>query len=105
MKPDDLCPQPSRVPPLATRPHSPPIYLTSVWECDSPEQADLLLGGSAVAEGQAGHVYQRDSQPNADLLAAKCNALHGAERGVVTSSGMAALSVALLAHVRSGDEV
>jgi len=105
MKPDDLCPQPSHVPPLATRPHSPPIYLTSVWECDSPEQADRLLGGATTADGLAGHVYQRDSQPNADLLAAKCSALHGAHRGVVTSSGMAALSVALLATLKAGDEV
>lgn len=104
MNPDDLCPRPSHVPPLATRPHSPPIYLTSVWECDSPEQADALLGGASGTE-QAGHVYQRDSQPNATLLAEKCAALHGAERGVVTASGMAALSVALLAHAQAGDEV
>lgn len=105
MKPDDLCPQPSHVPPLATRPHSPPIYLTSVWQCASPEQADALLGGAATADGAAAHVYQRDSQPNADLLAARCAALHGAERGVVTSSGMSAIAVALLAVAQAGDEV
>ncbi len=115
MKPDDICPRPSHVPPLSTRPHSPPIYLTSVWECDSPEQADALLGGAGYRDADAsrspgtrspeiGHVYQRDSQPNADLLAAKCRALHGAERGVVTSSGTSALSVALLALMKQGDE-
>jgi cystathionine beta-lyase/cystathionine gamma-synthase len=43
-----------------------------------------------------GYVYQRDGHPNGDQLAEQCRLLHGAERAVITSSGMAALSAAVL---------
>ena len=99
-RPDDICPRPQPLPPLPTQPHSPPIFPASVWECDSPEQADAMLGGQ-----QAGYVYQRDGHPNADLLAEKCRQLHGADRAAVTASGMGALSAALLSQLRSGDHV
>ena len=98
IRPDDICPRPQHLPPLPTRPHAAPIFAASVWECESPEQADAMLGGKA-----AGYVYQRDSHPNADLLAEKCRELHGAERALVTGSGMGALSAALLSQLQSGD--
>ncbi|MEX0977447.1 MAG: hypothetical protein WDZ48_01260 [Pirellulales bacterium] len=43
--PDDLCPRPERVSEGPTRGHAPPIYLSSVYECRDPEQADALLDG------------------------------------------------------------
>lgn len=98
INPADLCPQPRHLPPLPTRPHATPIYPASVWACDSPQQADALLGGR-----DAGYVYQRDGHPNAYLLAEKLKALHAADCGAVTTSGMAALSAALLAHLGMGD--
>jgi cystathionine beta-lyase/cystathionine gamma-synthase len=100
MSPDDICPRPQSLPPLSTTPHSPPIYPASVWECESPQQADEVLGGKTP-----GYVYQRDGHPNADLLAAKCRELHGAERAAITATGMAALSVPLLALLQAGDHV
>jgi cystathionine beta-lyase/cystathionine gamma-synthase len=96
--PADLCPKPQPLPPLPTRPLAPPIYPTSVWGCDSPQQADALLAGR-----EAGYVYQRDGHPNAYLLAEKLKLLHSAKCGAVTASGMAALSAALLSQVRMGD--
>ncbi len=98
MLPDDLCPRPLPLPPLATTPHAPPIYPTSVWACESPQQADDLLAGR-----EAGYVYQRDGHPNAYLLSEKCRQLHGAERAIVTGSGMAALAAALLSQLSAGD--
>ncbi len=95
---DDLCPRPLPLPPLATTPHAPPIYATSVWQCDSPEQADAVLAGR-----ESGYVYQRDGHPNAFLLAEKCRQLHGAERAAATASGMAALAAALLSQLAAGD--
>ncbi len=97
IRPDDICPRPQPLPPLPTQPHAPPIYPASVWECDSPQQADAMLGGNAP-----GYVYQRDRHPNADLLAEKCRQLHGADRAIVTASGMGALSAALLAQLEAG---
>jgi len=86
------------MPPQVTHPHAPPIFTASVWECDTPQQADDLLGGKL-----AGYVYQRDGHPNADLLAEKCRQLHGTERAAITASGMAALAAALLSQLQSGE--
>ncbi len=98
--PADICPRPQPLPPLPTRPHAPPIFPSSVWECDSPQQADALLSGR-----EAGYVYQRDGHPNAFLLADKLKLLHEAPRGAVTNSGMAALAAALLSQLQMGDHV
>src|SRR4029079_15155481 len=99
-EPSDICPRPQPLPPLPTRPHAPAIFPTSVWECESPQQADAILG-----EREVGYVDQRDGNPNASLLAEKLRQLQGAERAAVTASGMAALSAALLALLESGDHV
>lgn len=81
-------------------PHTPPIHLTSVWACESPSQADAILGGQ-----QAGFVYARDGNPNASELAEICQKLHRAERAIVTSSGMSATAAAMLATLSTGDHV
>lgn len=60
----------------------------------------MLLAGK-----EPGYVYQRDGNPNTDMLAEKCAALHGAERAAITATGMGALSVALLSQLCSGDHV
>jgi cystathionine beta-lyase/cystathionine gamma-synthase len=97
---DDLCPRSIHLPATPTRPHTPPLVAASVWECDDPEQADRLLSGA-----ESGYVYQRDGHPNADALAEKCRDLHAADRAIVTSSGMAALAVALLSQAAAGSHV
>jgi cystathionine beta-lyase/cystathionine gamma-synthase len=98
-RPDDLCPAPSEIL-IPVNTLAPPIYPTSVYRCGSPEEADRILAGELP-----GYVYQRDGHPNAAMLAEKCRALHGAERAAVTSSGMAALSLATLALLQPGDHV
>lgn len=98
--PDDLCPRPPRLPEQATAPHSPPIYLSSVYECRDPEQADALLAGR-----EQGYVYARDGHPNADMLAEQCRRLHGAEQAAIAGSGMAALALVVLSQLKSGDHV
>lgn len=100
MKPDDFLPRPEHLKAYATQPHATPIVLTSVWECESPAQADAMLGGA-----EPGYVYQRDGHPNAAALAAKLNELEQAPHGIVVASGMAAISTALLATVGQGDHV
>lgn len=87
-------------PEQTTRPAAPPIYLASVYACDDTDQARDMLAGA-----RPGYVYQRDRHPNADMFGEKCRQLHGAQRAVVTSSGMAALSAALLSQLVQGDHV
>lgn len=99
-RPDDLCPRPPQLPPQPCPPHAPPLLLSSVYECASPDQAEALLSGQSP-----GYVYARDGHPNADMLAEKCRALHGAERAVVVGSGMAATAAALLSQLQAGDHL
>ena len=98
--PSEICARPQPLGALPTRPHAPPIYPASVWECESPQQADALLSGA-----EAGYVYQRDGNPNAFLLAEKLKQLHGAGCGAVTATGMGALAAALLSQLQAGDHV
>jgi cystathionine beta-lyase/cystathionine gamma-synthase len=100
MSPDDLCPRPDRLPPQPTEPLAAPIFLSAVYRCDDPAQADSLLAGK-----ETGFVYSRDGHPNAELLSEKCRQLHGADRAVICGSGMAALAAALLSQLRSGDHL
>lgn len=98
--PDDICPKPPPPVALPAAPHAPPIYLSSVYECLDPAQAEALLGGS-----EPGYVYARDGHPNADQLAEKCRLLHGAERAIITSTGMSALALVVLSQLSPGDHV
>lgn len=99
-KTDDVCAEPVSSAPLTTRPASPPIHLSAVYGCESPEQAEQLLRGEVD-----GYVYQRDGHPNSDQLAEKCRQLHNAERAMVFASGMSAMAAVLLARVRQGEHV
>ncbi|MEO8165422.1 MAG: aminotransferase class I/II-fold pyridoxal phosphate-dependent enzyme, partial [Betaproteobacteria bacterium] len=98
--PDDICPRPDKPVAHTTQPMAPAIYPTSVWMCNDTNQADQLLAGELE-----GYVYQRDGHPNADAFADKVAALHRAERVAITSSGMAALSLAILTQLEPGDHV
>jgi cystathionine beta-lyase/cystathionine gamma-synthase len=98
--PDDICPQPGRLPTAPTEPLAAPIWLSSVYRCTDPEQAEALLAGTLP-----GHVYSREGHPNAQLLAEKCGSLHAAPHAAVVASGMAALAAVLLAQCQQGDHV
>jgi cystathionine beta-lyase/cystathionine gamma-synthase len=100
MKPEDICPAHDSLPEMPATPHSAPIWLASVYRCDSPQQAAALLSRS-----EPGYVYQRDGHPNADILAEKIARLHGAERAMITSCGMSALAVLVLSQLGRGDHL
>jgi methionine-gamma-lyase len=58
------------------------------------------------AEGKSkAYIYTRYGNPTLAVAEAKLAALEGAEAAVVTASGMAAISSALLAVLKSGDEL
>ena len=54
---------------------------------------------------EQGYVYAREGHPNADLLAARIDALEGGEGGLIMGSGMAAVTAALMGLLSSGDHV
>jgi O-succinylhomoserine sulfhydrylase len=90
----------TQVPTSPEREHSVPVYLTSSFVFDDAEQARALF-----ADEIRGNIYSRYSNPNADELVRKLCVLEGAEDGIATASGMAAVFVALGSLLSAGDHV
>ena len=79
---------------------APPLYLTSTYTQDSIETFDQIRLGE-----KQGYVYGRTRNPTQALLEERLASLEGAEAGVVTASGMAAISATLFSLLQSGDEI
>ena len=87
-------------PEFTTRSSAPPLYLTTAFDIESLEQLDSVTGGR-----EKGYIYTRDGNPNHEAFTNDVAALEHAEAGVVTASGMGALTAVLMAMVKSGDHV
>lgn len=102
--PPDLHPETlairAQTPRSDAREHSVPLYLTSSFTFESAEQARALF-----ADEIPGNIYSRYSNPNTDELVHKLCLLEGAEAGVATASGMAAVFAALAPLLGAGDHV
>lgn len=96
----EICTQHIPVPPNPVQPTRNSIHVTSVYVCDDAEQAGHLL-----SQELPGFAYQRNGHPNEFVIGKRCAELHAADFGAVTSSGMAALSLALLSVLKQGDDV
>ncbi|MDE1819396.1 MAG: aminotransferase class I/II-fold pyridoxal phosphate-dependent enzyme [Euryarchaeota archaeon] len=75
----------------------PPIYQTSTYHYPAPF--------SEAREPGRVHLYTRVDNPNQEQAGEVIRRLEGAEAGRVFSSGMAALSAALLGLLKQGEEV
>ncbi|MFT6955476.1 MAG: O-succinylhomoserine sulfhydrylase [Halieaceae bacterium] len=80
--------------------HSEPIFLTSSYIFDSAADAAQRFSGD-----QPGNVYSRYTNPTVRSFEQRIAALEGAEQGVGTSSGMAAILSTCMALLKSGDHV
>jgi O-succinylhomoserine sulfhydrylase len=80
--------------------HSVPVYETSSFIFESAEEARDVF-----AETKEGHIYTRYSNPNSDEFIAKLCALEGAEEGIATSSGMAAVFLSMVSFLLPGDHL
>jgi len=80
--------------------YSVPIFVTSSFIFDSAEEAR-----SVFADEKEGHIYSRFSNPNNDEFVEKLCLLEGTEDGISTATGMAAIFLALTAHLRAGDHI
>nr|WP_239479611.1 PLP-dependent transferase [Actibacterium sp. 188UL27-1] len=77
-----------------------PLQPSVVYGAESPDGLDDLYEGRAE-----GWTYAREGHPNAATLAARINALEGAEGGHVMGSGMAAITAVMLGLCQAGDHV
>lgn len=77
-----------------------PVYNSVTFGYDNTEQ------WMKVATGQEpGHIYSRNTNPTVRPLEEKIRILDGAEEATSFSTGMAAISNTLFAHLRPGDRV
>jgi methionine-gamma-lyase len=76
------------------------IIRSSTFTFSSAEEMRLWAEGKNKA-----YIYTRYGNPTLSVAEKKIAALEGAEAAVVTSSGMAAISSALLAALKAGDEL
>ncbi|MDZ4136385.1 MAG: aminotransferase class I/II-fold pyridoxal phosphate-dependent enzyme [Paracoccaceae bacterium] len=77
-----------------------PLQPSVAYASESPDQLDAQYQGAVK-----GFTYAREGHPNAEVLAAKIDALEGAVGGVILGSGMAAVTAVLLGVLRAGDHV
>src|SRR5262245_18378777 len=89
------------MPPLGgSIPVVPPLYTSSVYTLPDLDALDSIL-----ADGAPGFIYARDGHPNARFLAEAIQKLESAAWGAICSSGMAAITAALVALVKQGDRI
>ena len=80
--------------------HSTPIYATSSFIFENAEEAR-----AAFADEIEANIYSRYSNPNTDEFISKLCLLEETEDGIATSTGMAAIFLALTSHLRAGDHI
>ena len=88
------------MPDSASRPVVPPLQPSVVYASSSADALDAQYEGR-----MAGYTYAREGHPNADMLAEKIDWLEGGEGGLITGSGMAAISAMFLGLLSRGDHV
>jgi methionine-gamma-lyase len=77
-----------------------PIVRTSSFTFSNTEEMKRWAEGKSSA-----YIYTRYANPTLAVAEAKLAALEGGEAAVVTSSGMSAISSALLSQLQAGDEL
>lgn len=80
--------------------HSVPIFATSSYVFENAEHARALF-----AKEEEGNIYSRYSNPNNDEFVEKLCLLEGAEAGISTASGMAAMFVSIASFLNQGDHI
>lgn len=77
---------------------NPPIHQTATYGATSQEHFEDLCHNW-------GHVYARESNPTTDELAKTLALIEGCDAGVVTASGMGAVTSMFFSQVKSGDHI
>lgn len=88
----------------------PPVFLSSTFTFPSADAGreffDIATGRAAARnDADAGLVYARYNHPNAQIVEERLALLEGADAGALFSSGMAAITTAMMAHCRPGDVI
>ncbi len=79
---------------------SPPIFQTSIFCYSSYEDFT-----KALADETQSYLYTRGNNPTVNLVEEKIAALEGGEKAKLVSSGVAAMSQAVMAFIKTGDHI
>lgn len=77
-----------------------PIYMNTVFAFDDVETLDAVYAGE-----EKGYVYSRMANPTTDSLSEMMAQIEEGEDARVYGSGMAAITMAIIANVKAGDHV
>ncbi|MFU8815158.1 MAG: cystathionine gamma-synthase family protein [Pseudomonadales bacterium] len=85
----------------------PPIFLTSTFVFESAAEGKHFFEGITGMRpgGSEGLVYGRFNGPDQEILEDRLALWEDAEEAAVFSTGMSAITTALMAHVRAGDAI
>jgi O-acetylhomoserine (thiol)-lyase len=100
LRPETLALHAGQEPDSATNARAVPIYQTTSYTFDSTEHAANLF---ALAE--PGNIYTRIMNPTWNVLEERLTALEGGVGALVTASGQAAVTYAVLNIARAGDNI
>ena len=89
-----------QIPDSATGARALPIYQTTSYVFESPEDAADLF-----ALKKFGNIYTRLSNPTTDVLEKRLSALEGGSGALATSSGMSAIFLAVTNIAKAGDHI
>lgn len=81
--------------------HATPLFLTSSFTYDSAEQMEAAFADDTLDV----NIYSRFSNPTVDEFINKITALEGAEDGVATGTGMAAIFSTFMTFLSKGDHI
>jgi O-succinylhomoserine sulfhydrylase len=81
--------------------HSTPLFLTSSFTYDSAEDMAAAFADDTLDV----NIYSRFSNPSTDEFISKMAALEGAEDGVATATGMAAVFGTFMTFLSQGDHI
>lgn len=79
---------------------TPPLFETSNFAFRNVSEMK-----KAIADEKSGYIYSRGNNPTVDILCRKVAALEETEEALAFSSGMAAISSALISFVNAGDHI
>ena len=77
-----------------------PLQPSVVYASPDPDTLDAQYEGR-----ETGYTYSREGHPNASVLAEKIDALEGVSGGLITASGMAAVTATMLGLLSKGDHI
>lgn len=81
------------------KPVIPPIYMTATYKFD---RSDEMID---VVQNRSGYIYSRWDNPSVIEAETRMAELEGYDHALGFGSGMAAITTAILAHVKSGDRI